>query len=434
MSLKNLKILMIAPTPFFADRGCHVRIYEEIKFLRQKGHEVILLTYPIGDDIEGVDIRRVPGAPWYRKLTAGASLHKFYLDPLLAVWGTWLAFTEKPDIIHVHLHEGIAIGLPISFLTRRPMMADLQGSMVEELIDHRSITRNSVVARILRRVEKSLSRLAGHIIVSSQNTARALEKSYALEEGMISCVGDGVDLQEFRPQSPPAELRRRLSIADDARVVVFLGLLTEYQGVDVLLEAFTHVVNSVPGAHLLLMGYPDEDYYLEKAASLMLSDNITLTGRVPYREAGDYLALGEVAVAPKMSLTEANGKLYNYMACGLPVVAFDTPVNREILGFKGIYARFGDKDSLADFIISLLRSPEKAGETGAELRKKVEASYSWERSIHRILSCYGEILTGESTIATSPDGGFSARSVPSETLSDSEDEKEILQGSSLSDE
>ena len=48
----NLRIVMIAPTPFFADRGCHIRILGEAKALIDLGHELILCTYFLGRDIE----------------------------------------------------------------------------------------------------------------------------------------------------------------------------------------------------------------------------------------------------------------------------------------------------------------------------------------------------------------------------------------------
>ena len=75
---------MIAPTPFFADRGCHVKILEEIKTLSKRNIKITLVTYHIGRDIEGIDIHRIINIPWYKKLDAGPSIHKYYLDLLLA--------------------------------------------------------------------------------------------------------------------------------------------------------------------------------------------------------------------------------------------------------------------------------------------------------------------------------------------------------------
>ena len=56
---EGFKVLMIAPTPFFADRGCHVKIFEEIKAFSKRGIKVVLTTYHIGRNIDGIDIRRI---------------------------------------------------------------------------------------------------------------------------------------------------------------------------------------------------------------------------------------------------------------------------------------------------------------------------------------------------------------------------------------
>ena len=79
----SLKILMIAPTPYFSDRGCHVRIYEEARALRAIGHDVRIVTYHIGRDMEDISTERIVKIPWYKKLSAGPSWHKLYLDLLL---------------------------------------------------------------------------------------------------------------------------------------------------------------------------------------------------------------------------------------------------------------------------------------------------------------------------------------------------------------
>lgn len=63
---KNLEepvVVHIAPTPFFANRGCHIRILNEIRDLQQQGISVILCTYGLGNNPENIDIRRIARIP-----------------------------------------------------------------------------------------------------------------------------------------------------------------------------------------------------------------------------------------------------------------------------------------------------------------------------------------------------------------------------------
>ena len=121
-------------------------------------------------------------------------------------------------------------------------------------------------------------------------------------------------------------------------------MLAPYQGINVLMEAAQQLLPTMPDVHFLIMGYPGVDRYRRLASSLGIADHVTLPGRILYSDLHAYLALGDVAVAPKMSETEGSGKIPNYMAMGLPIVTFDTPVSREYLGDIGIYARFGSAE------------------------------------------------------------------------------------------
>ena len=78
---------MLAPTPYFADRGCHVRIFEEARALRERGHDVRLVTYPLGRDLSEIPTYRTLSVPGYRKLAAGPSWHKPLLDLLPVAFG-----------------------------------------------------------------------------------------------------------------------------------------------------------------------------------------------------------------------------------------------------------------------------------------------------------------------------------------------------------
>src|SRR5439155_27092627 len=176
-------------------------------------------------------------------------------------------------------------------------------------------------------------------------------------------------------------------------VIVYLGVLAEYQGITHLLLAAQLLIERGINAHFLIMGFPGESRYRRMAVELGLGDHATFTGAIRYEESPRYLALGDIALSPKLSQTEGNGKLLNYIAMGLPTVAFDTPVNREILGDLGVYAPYGDWTALATEIAGVLNDPVGAGERGSALRAKAVAEHNWETSAERLIDVYGR-LTG----------------------------------------
>ena len=90
--MKSLKVLMIAPTSFFADYGGHVRILEEAVALQKLGHRVTICTYHNGQDVEGLDIERTLSIPWRQDYEVGSSRHKIAFDVLLFLKSLSVAF------------------------------------------------------------------------------------------------------------------------------------------------------------------------------------------------------------------------------------------------------------------------------------------------------------------------------------------------------
>jgi glycosyltransferase involved in cell wall biosynthesis len=174
-------------------------------------------------------------------------------------------------------------------------------------------------------------------------------------------------------------------------VVVYLGLLAPYQGTDLLLEAASIIINEWGrrDVHFLVMGFPGVDTYRSQADMLDLNGNVTFPGRIPYADAPRFLSVGDVAVSPKLSQTEGAGKIGNYMAMGLPVVAFDTPISREYLGDLGIYAQPGNSRALAQQLLSTLDNQEGNYFLGRRLREKAIKELSWDEAITGIEDVYG---------------------------------------------
>jgi glycosyltransferase involved in cell wall biosynthesis len=389
--MTNLKVLMIAPTSFFADYGGHIRILEEALALQQLGHRVTICTYHNGEDVEGLDIQRTLPIPWRQDYEVGSSRHKIAFDVLLFIKSLQVALSMKPHIIHAHLHEGALIGYPISRLLRLPLVFDLQGSMTSEMIDHGFLERNGLFYRGMRWLEGVIDHVPHAIITSTQHAKDLLCGEFGCDDRQIHIIPDSVNGQFFQPRHDrenDRELRSAVGIPPDCSVVVYLGLLAEWQGIGLLLDGIAQLQDRLQDTRFLIMGFPNVEYYRTRAQQLGIEDRVVFTGKIPYFEAPRYLALGDVAVSPKVSATEGCGKLLNYMAMGLPTVTFDTPVSREYLGEWGVYAPNGDSVALARAIVSLLNDKERALELGSALRSRALSHYSWEKAGGKLEKIY----------------------------------------------
>lgn len=393
----RLRILAIAPTSFFADYGCHVRILEQTRLLQRCGHQVHLCTYRSGGDVPGLTIRRTWPLPWRRELEIGSSLHRIAYDSLLGPLALRQALLLRPHLIHAYLYEGTLLALPTSRLLGVPILFDFQGSLTSEMIDHHFLRPGSWAHRSLRWLERTINRWPAVITASSHHTAGFLQSDSGIAPSCIRVVCDGVDGTIFRPGLLSSDERKALleglGIPSHRRIVVYLGLLAEYQGISPLLKAAAHLRTWRPDVHFLIMGFPRVDKYRWLAHRLGVADVVTFPGRIPYAQAPRYLALGEVAVAPKLSATEGSGKLPNYMAMALPTVAFDTPVSWEYLGSAGCYAPPGDARALAERIEALLANGEEARACGLQLRERALQLYSWEIVQGQLEAAYSQALT-----------------------------------------
>src|SRR5258708_34516092 len=125
-ALHPLRILAIAPTPFFVDRGGHVQIYEQARVLQKLGNTLELCTYHIGRDLPGIVTHRIAKVPWYDKTDAGPSYHKLYLMLMLFML-SWREIRRfKPDILHGHGWNGCWTAFALCTPTGYPFCFDIQ--------------------------------------------------------------------------------------------------------------------------------------------------------------------------------------------------------------------------------------------------------------------------------------------------------------------
>lgn len=401
-------VLVVAPTPFFSDRGCHVRILEEVRAAEREGYRATVITYHLGKDVPGLPIHRSLNVPWYQKLSAGPSVHQFYLDALLLWTGIRACWRDKPTVIHAHLHEGVGVGKVLSLLFRVPLVGDLQGSLVGELVQHNFIKPRGALHNLFRAAERWLIRWPHHLVLSSDRATEGVTEIADLTVP-ATVLDDGVDENAFYPPAAHETLRADLGLPEDKTLIAFLGVLSEYQGVGVMLRAAKIVIEQHPDVVLVVMGYPKIEHYQAMAQSLGIGDSVLFPGRIPYAQARDYLAACDLGFSAKADVTEANGKLLNYMAVGLPIVATETRVNRSLLADTALYGAVDDDQALADAVCRYLDDPALAARMGEAGRQRVVAELSWTAGGRKLADVYASVTGKKRGVANDGVAGANGR-------------------------
>lgn len=386
-----VRVLHIGPTPFFSDRGCHVRIDGLIRALQRSGVECWLCTYQHGREVEGVDTERIRRVPGYDQVDAGPSPFKYVADVLLFFRVCGSIARRRPDVLHGHLHEGALIGWAartVFFWRRLPLVFDMQGSLTGELEEYGYFERLRPLRWLFERAEWLIDRLADQIACSSPGSLQIARDRFGVPAARLHLVADGVDARA-PATAQPRRLRHQLGLPEGLPVVIYSGSLLAVKGVETLQAVVRLAADRDLPVHFLIVGYPTD----ETAAVLHaqgLASRCTLTGRVPFESIGEYLRLANVALEPKQTDSgEGSGKLLNYMAAALPVVCFDTPNNRGMLADSGCYASPGSVDELVDCIQTLTTSPQLARELGERARARARAEFSWDASAAILRRIYG---------------------------------------------
>ena len=392
--MTSVKVLHIAPTPFFSDRGCHMRIMGLIDTLSSADVRHILCTYNLGRDIGQIETVRTLKVPGYTNTQAGPSPFKYIANIFLFFTALKTAAWEKPDIIYAHLHEGILIGWAVDlclFWRKTPLVFDMQGSLSGELDAHGYFDRFSFLKGLFSNIEKLIVKMPDHIVCSSARSAEILQQRFAVNKNKITVANDGAELFSIDPQQTKT-LAAELKLQQDRPIIIYTGALLAAKGLDELCQIMLECNKLKLDCHFLIVGYP-----VEKITRYVTQNNLrdfcTITGQVAYEELGKYLSLADIAIEPKLvDAGEASGKLLNYMGSGLPVVCFDTSNNRQILGSNGIFASNKKAGSFSNSIRELLDDPEKILAHGRLNKQRANNHFSWQASADSILLLFDDLL------------------------------------------
>lgn len=388
-----LRILVVAPTPFFADRGCHIRINEECQALIARGHTVKIVTYGLGKDVAGLDIERIHHFAFYKKTSAGPSFFKIILDGLLSFKTASRIRSFKPDLIHAHLHEGVCISwfARLLALSRVPMVFDAQGSLVAELRNYLRLPE--LFFSCMHVIEKWIFRVSQSIVVSSDSLRRLIEDNrLAPTHTPLLLAADSANPAVLISQEEKQRLRQQYSIPADARVLMYCGGMTADKGTELLYESLIPLLSRYPSLFMLWIGGPEREIR-DHAQREGIADRMCFLGSQPFAETPHLSQLGDIAIDPKLpSSSQASGKMLSYMAIGLPIVTFDS-ANRDMIDPANFFAAPATVDGLrAALTRALDESPETLQTIGQKNISYLNTHFSWEKTAEVLENVYQALL------------------------------------------
>lgn len=380
-----MKILLLAPQPFFVERGTPIAVRQLAETLCAAGHAVDLLTYHEGEDVSfpGLRLLRIPRLPFVRGVGIGFSLKKLACDAALVVSFLRLARPGRYQVVHA----GEETIFPAALFARRHRAAlvyDMDSDLVDQLLGKHGFLRplrgalEALERRALRRADLTLA-VCERLAVKARALAPEA-RVRVLEDPALTGACDG-----------PAEDLRAHARPGDA-LALYVGNLEPYQGVGLLLEALALAGEDLPLTLAVVGGAPaDIERHGARAAALGVAERVRFLGPRPVAALGGLLSQADILVSPRMQGENTPMKIYSYLASGRCTLATDIASHTQALDESCALLAPPEPAALAAALRRLAADPalrESLGRAGA---LRARERYSPEAYRAKLLAAYAEL-------------------------------------------
>ncbi|MFQ6060620.1 MAG: glycosyltransferase family 4 protein [Thermoplasmata archaeon] len=385
----------------------HVR--ELVASLSKLGNRLILVGYTPEDCLSNV-----PNL--FKDVDVSVKIPQKRSDTAILRFCSELIKEFKPEVIYERRFSP-KVGSALGMLHRLPLVVEVNGLVELELeFLGRPEDARRVSGRFRRILRRRFFANAKRIIAVTEGIKKGLRKLYGIPPERITVIHNGANTDLFKPMDKDS-CRKELGLDLKSRYLCFVGNLVAWQGVDDAVRVLPEVRKSIPHMKLLIVGGGAQKGRLQELVqSLKLSKSVLFVGEVPYERVPLYINASDVCVAPLLSSffspdfspTGSNDfsvaskialksgysplKLYEYMACGRPVVASRVPGFEIVEEGAGSLFNPGDIGDFATKILSVLSDEERMNSMGLKGREIAEMEYSWMAVARRISDILREVV------------------------------------------
>ncbi len=383
-----MKILVVAPHPFYQERGTPIAVKLLVETLSGFGHEIDVLTFHEGEniDVKNVRLYRIAKPPFANNIPIGFSPKKLTADVYLTFYLAYLLSKNNYDVIHA-VEESVFPAAFFNFFARKKLIYDMDSSMADQLIEkwkgleriskilngfeHWAMKRSDVVLPVCRYLVDKVRRYDPN------------KKVFILEDIAF----------ESNDRGKNEDIRKTMNT--NKIVGMYVGNLVHYQGIDLLLEGVAKL-NSDNFSLAIIGGKPEDiKKYKSMSERLKISENVHFLGPRPLSQLPFYLSQADILISPRIKGKNTPMKIYSYLASGKPVLATNIYSHTQVLNKENSFLVEPEPESLAKGLEKLIENEElrnRIGETGKQTAMENYSLESYKRKLRKVYDYVNSIV------------------------------------------
>lgn len=379
-----MRILQLAPHPFYLDRGTPIDVLLVLRVLSERKNTFVdILVYHEGKDIElpNVKLHRIPNLRFLRNVRPGFSFKKVVCDTFLFFKSWQLIKKNEYNLIHAG-EETVFFAMFFKFLYKIPYVYDLDSSIAQQLVEKMTFLR--FFAPIFNWLEaKAIQGSIANLPVCNA-LAKLCEENGSKKTVTIH------DISQLKNPGAVSKgiLKKELGI--NKLILLYVGNLETYQGIDLLLESFRIVSKRTNNIDLVIIGGVQEDinFYSEKALRLGIDKRVHFLGPRPFNKLDEYLAETDMIACPRVKGVNTPMKIFPYLHSGKAVIATDLYTHNQILTTKEAFLAPANPEGFAGGIIKLVEDENLRERLGKSGRAFVEKNHTYSAHQQRLHGVY----------------------------------------------
>ncbi len=395
-----MRILVLTSSNPGKDSTAEIHMKEVLRCLSETD-QVIAIAQPEHRlrGISGLTVKEVRSPRSFAKITAVGIFCKILLAGSSIIAATIELSRSQIDVIYARHGINSLGAVVLSKTFRKPLVLEVNALWSDDVryyARHYALVKMAITETLARLLDVLSFRYSDMIVAVTEGIKKAIVEEFSMPPSRVQVIPNGANTDLFKPTDQNAA-RLAVGLGKDDKIICFVGsiyYLTPWPGMSDLIAGAPRVLKKVSRAKFLIIGNgPLKNRWHLMVRGLNLQDAFIFAGRVPYDLVPTYINASDICVVPfRRMVNEQRGlsplKLYEYLACGKPVVGSDIRGVGDLLKSSdaGMAVPPEDPEALGEAIVLLLNDEKTRARMANNARQIAVRNFSWRSTARRISS------------------------------------------------